>query len=136
MATGSKESRVIIWEVNPLTKRLRRKTVLEGHNYGASYFAWSPDDRYLAVVGPEDGPDLWIWNMEVSFRSVAPIPPFITLQWKCDEFQRFELKNRVSHSPDDSLSAVAWFPDGKKFVCGGSKGQFYVCVSFFYCSSL
>lgn len=65
LATGSKESRVFIWEVNPLTKRLRRKNVLEGHNYGASFFAWSSDDRYLAVVGPEDGPDLWVWNMEV-----------------------------------------------------------------------
>lgn len=38
---------------------------LEGHSYGVSYLAWSPDGRYLIAAGPEDCPDLWIWNMEV-----------------------------------------------------------------------
>lgn len=38
---------------------------LDGHSYGVSYLSWSPDGRYLIAAGPEDCPDLWIWNMEV-----------------------------------------------------------------------
>ncbi len=44
-------------------------------------------------------------------------------------FQKGELRVRMSHSPEDSLSAVAWHKNGTKFVCGGQKGQFYHCVS-------
>lgn len=104
LATGSKESTVFLWEVDPLTKRLRKWRTLEGHQYGAAFFAWSPDDKYLAVVGAEDGPDLWLWNVE-----------------------KGELRVRMSHSPEDSLSAVAWHSSGQRFVTGGQKGQFYHC---------
>lgn len=41
---------------------------LEGHTYGVSFLSWSPDGRYLIAAGPEDCPDLWIWNMEVIAR--------------------------------------------------------------------
>ena len=43
--------------------------------------------------------------------------------------QTGELKCRMSHSPEDSLTCCAWYPDGKKFVTGGMRGQFYQCVS-------
>ena len=62
--------------------------------------------EFLAVAGPEDVPDLWIWNVDTG-----------------------ELRVRMSHSPDDSLSCVAWHKDGQRLVCGGTKGQFYLCVS-------
>ena len=35
----------------------------------------------------------------------------------------------MSHSAEDSLTCCAWYPDGKKFVTGGMRGQFYQCVS-------
>jgi WD repeat-containing protein 26 len=38
---------------------------LEGHSYGVSFVSWSPDGRFLIAAGPEDCPDLWIWNMQV-----------------------------------------------------------------------
>ena len=43
--------------------------------------------------------------------------------------QTGELKCRMSHSPEDSLTCCSWYPDGKKFVTGGMRGQFYQCVS-------
>lgn len=37
----------------------------------------------------------------------------------------------MSQSHEDSLTSVAWNPDGKRFVTGGQRGQFYQCVSRF-----
>lgn len=45
---------------------LFRRKSFEGHSFGVSYLAWSPDGRYLLSAGHEDCPDIWIWNMEVS----------------------------------------------------------------------
>lgn len=83
-----------------------RKT-LEGHSYGVAYLAWSPDGSHLIACGPEDCPELWIWNIETE-----------------------ELRVKVSHSPEDSLTSCSWHRDGNKFVTGGIRGQFYQCVSF------
>lgn len=44
-------------------------------------------------------------------------------------FQTGDLKCRMSQSPDDSLTCCAWNPDGKRFYTGGTRGQFYQCVS-------
>ncbi len=38
---------------------------LEGHAYGVSYLAWSPDDAYLIACGPDDCSELWLWNVQV-----------------------------------------------------------------------
>ena len=35
----------------------------------------------------------------------------------------------MSQSPEDSLTNAAWHHDGKRFVTGGIRGQFYQCVS-------
>lgn len=69
-----------------------------------SYLAWSPDGRYLIAAGPEDCPDLWIWNMETE-----------------------TLHTKMNHSQEDSLTAVAWQAGSSRFVCGGARGQFYLC---------
>lgn len=34
----------------------------------------------------------------------------------------------MNHTSEDSLTCAAWLPCGQRFVCGGSRGQFYYCV--------
>lgn len=41
--------------------------------------------------------------------------------------QTGELRSKINNSPEDSLTTCAWHRDGKKFVCGGTRGQFYQC---------
>ncbi|XP_035277304.1 WD repeat-containing protein 26 isoform X2 [Anguilla rostrata] len=104
LATGSKDTTVIIWLVDPETHQLKLLRTLEGHAYGVSYLAWSPDDSYLIACGPDDCSELWLWNIQTG-----------------------ELRTKMSQSHEDSLTSVAWNPDGKRFVTGGQRGQFYQC---------
>lgn len=46
--------------------QLKLLKTLEGHAYGVSYIAWSPDDNYLVACGPDDCSELWLWNVQVS----------------------------------------------------------------------
>ena len=39
------------------------------------------------------------------------------------------LECKIAHSAEDSLTTVAWSPDGRKIACGGKRGQFYQCDS-------
>uniref|UniRef100_A0A8C1B244 WD repeat-containing protein 26 n=1 Tax=Cyprinus carpio carpio TaxID=630221 RepID=A0A8C1B244_CYPCA len=104
LATGSKDTTVIIWQVEPDSHQLKLIRTLEGHAYGVSYLAWSPDDVYLIACGPDDCSELWLWNVQTG-----------------------ELRTKMSQSHEDSLTSVAWNPDGKRFVTGGQRGQFYQC---------
>uniref|UniRef100_A0A8C9VI52 WD repeat-containing protein 26 n=1 Tax=Scleropages formosus TaxID=113540 RepID=A0A8C9VI52_SCLFO len=104
LATGSKDATVIIWQVDPDTHQLRVLRTLEGHAYGVSYLAWSPDDTYLVACGPDDCSELWVWNVQTGV-----------------------LRTKMSQSHEDSLTSVAWNPDGRRFVTGGQRGQFYQC---------
>ncbi|MEJ1270478.1 WD repeat domain 26 [Cricetulus griseus] len=104
LATGSKDTTVIVWQVDPDTHLLKLLKTLEGHAYGVSYIAWSPDDNYLVACGPDDCSELWLWNVQTG-----------------------ELRTKMSQSHEDSLTSVAWNPDGKRFVTGGQRGQFYQC---------
>lgn len=72
--------------------------------------SWAPDGVHLLVCGPEDCPELFIWNTDA-----AP--------------DDRDARVKVSHSPEDSLTSCAWHRSGKKFVTGGMRGQFYQCVS-------
>uniref|UniRef100_A0A8C4HV06 WD repeat-containing protein 26 n=1 Tax=Dicentrarchus labrax TaxID=13489 RepID=A0A8C4HV06_DICLA len=101
LATGSKDTTVIVWHVDTQLKLMK---TLEGHAYGVSYLAWSPDDVYLIACGPDDCSELWLWNVQTG-----------------------ELRTKMSQSHEDSLTSVAWNPDGKRFVTGGQRGQFYQC---------
>uniref|UniRef100_A0A8C7VEX2 WD repeat-containing protein 26 n=1 Tax=Oncorhynchus mykiss TaxID=8022 RepID=A0A8C7VEX2_ONCMY len=103
LATGSKDTTVIVWHVNT-SHQLKLMKTLEGHAYGVSYLAWSPDDTYLIACGPDDCSELWLWNVQAG-----------------------ELRTKMSQSHEDSLTSVAWNPDGKRFVTGGQRGQFYQC---------
>ncbi|XP_069028052.1 WD repeat-containing protein 26 [Embiotoca jacksoni] len=104
LATGSKDTTVIVWQVDTETQQLKLMKTLEGHAYGVSYLAWSPDDCYLIACGPDDCSELWLWNVQTG-----------------------ELRTKMSQSHEDSLTSVAWNPDGKRFVTGGQRGQFYQC---------
>ncbi|XP_048880810.1 WD repeat-containing protein 26-like isoform X2 [Brienomyrus brachyistius] len=104
LATGSKDATVIIWQVDPDSHQLRALRTLEGHAYGVSYLAWSPDDTYLVACGPDDCSEVWLWNVQTGV-----------------------LRTKMSQSHEDSLTSVAWNPDGKRFVTGGQRGQFYQC---------
>ena len=84
------------------------KKVLEGHSYGVAYVAWSPNGSHLLVCGPEDCPELFIWNIDSD-----------------------EPRVKVTHTSEDSLTSCAWHSSGQKFVTGGLRGQFYQCVSTF-----
>lgn len=105
LATGSKDTIVIIWDVCPRTNTVKLRRTLDGHTYGVSFITWSPDSKHLIVGGPEDCPDLWIWNIDE------------------DKF-----KLRMCQSADDSLTCAAFNADGTRFVTGGVRGQFYLCT--------
>lgn len=47
------------------THQLKQLKTLDGHAYGVSYLAWSPDDTYLIACGPDDCSELWLWNIQV-----------------------------------------------------------------------
>lgn len=51
------------------TQQLKLMKTLEGHAYGVSYLAWSPDDAYLIACGPDDCSELWLWNVQVQHLS-------------------------------------------------------------------
>ena len=142
LATGSKDSSVIIWDVDLVctvntldcyaicllfidivmdidlsqnTHEVKFNRVLEGHAYGVSYVAWSPDNRHLAACGPDDpsSEEVWIWDVErPSIQNENPL--------KLNQFS------------EDMLTTCAWNKDGRKLVTGGSKGQFYLCVRAYY----
>ncbi|ODN03641.1 WD repeat-containing protein 26 [Orchesella cincta] len=104
LATGSKDQTVIIWDVHPTELKLTHRKTIDGHQYGASYLTWSPDSNYLLVCGPEDTPELWVYNSTSG-----------------------DLQIKIAPGPEDSLTSAAWHPDSRRFVAGGTRGQFYLC---------
>uniref|UniRef100_A0A8C7XCF2 WD repeat-containing protein 26 n=1 Tax=Oryzias sinensis TaxID=183150 RepID=A0A8C7XCF2_9TELE len=76
LATGSKDTTVIVWQVNMETQQLKQIRTLEGHAYGVSYLTWSPDDTYLIACGPDDCSELWLWNVQVHFSTLSVSPDF------------------------------------------------------------
>ncbi|UYV61098.1 WDR26 [Cordylochernes scorpioides] len=64
LATGCKDSTIVIWDIHPETLELTTSNVLYGLTFGISNLAWSPDDHYLLACGTEESSDLWIWNTQ------------------------------------------------------------------------
>lgn len=104
LATGSKDTTVIIWDVDPRKHQVKLRRTLDGHSYGISFLQWSPDSKLLLVGGPEDCPNIWLWSVD------EEKPP-----------------TTMTHSSDDSLTCGSFSPDGGRFVAGGSRGQFHLC---------
>ncbi|KAK9885557.1 hypothetical protein WA026_012307 [Henosepilachna vigintioctopunctata] len=103
LATGSKDNNVIIWDVNPESCTVTLKKVLEGHNYGAAYISWCPDNIHLIACGSEECSEIWLWNIET------------------------EKFLKICQSQDDALTCCSWHVSGTKFVVGGVRGHFYQC---------
>lgn len=105
LATGCKDSTAIIWDVDPHNLTVKSRHVLEDQlNSGVSFVEWSPDSKLLLVGGSEDHPEIYIYNVDEG-----------------------KLIVKMSNSAEESLSCAAFNKDGTKFVCGGTKGQFYLC---------
>ncbi|KAL3267374.1 hypothetical protein HHI36_011505 [Cryptolaemus montrouzieri] len=103
LATGSKDNNVIIWDVHPESCTITLKKVLEGHNYGAAYISWCPDNIHLIACGPEESAEVWLWNIET------------------------EKFLKICQSQEDALTCCSWHKSGTKFVVGGIRGHFYQC---------
>lgn len=106
LATGSKDGAVIIWDVDPYKLQLKQRRVLDSQTQmSVAFINWSPDSKMILVGGPEDSTEICIFNVDDG-----------RLLMKMDNMNQ-----------DDSLSCGAFNRDGTRFVCGGQKGQFYLC---------
>ncbi|CAF2094296.1 unnamed protein product [Rotaria magnacalcarata] len=104
LATGSKDGNLFIYDVDMTTYKLKLRKHFDGHSFGIGFIAWCPFSRYIIACGTDECSEIWIWDI-----------------------QREEQRSRIHHTPDDSLTCAAWLPCGTRFVCGGSRGQFYYC---------
>ncbi|XP_005177242.1 WD repeat-containing protein 26 homolog [Musca domestica] len=106
LATGSKDGAVIIWDVDPYKLQLKQRRVLDSQTQmRVAFINWSPDSKMILVGGPEDSTEICIFNVDDG-----------RLMMKMDNMNQ-----------EDSLSCGAFNRDGTRFVCGGQKGQFYLC---------
>jgi len=104
LASGGKDKYVNIFDFDPESMTLKFARSLDRYNHSVAFFAWSPDSTKLAVCGPEDCDEVCVWNVETG-----------------------ALECKIAHSAEDSLTTVAWSPDGRRIACGGERGQFYQC---------
>ncbi|CAF1217874.1 unnamed protein product [Rotaria sp. Silwood1] len=104
LATGSKDGYLHIYDVDMETYKMKLRKQFEGHSFGIGCIAWCPFSRYVIACGTDECNELWIWDVEQE-----------------------EQRSRMTHTPEDSLTCAAWLPCGQRFVCGGSRGQFYYC---------
>lgn len=104
LATGSKDCLLLIYDVDNITYQMKLRKQFDGHTHGIGCIAWCPFSRFIIVCGTDDCNEIWIWDIEKN-----------------------EQRARMHHALEDSLTCAAWFPCGRKFVCGGSRGQFYYC---------
>ncbi|CAF0774903.1 unnamed protein product [Didymodactylos carnosus] len=104
LATGSKDGYLHIYDVDLQTYKMKLRKQFDGHSFGIGCIAWCPFSRYVIACGTDECTELWIWDVE-----------------------REEQRSRMNHTSDDSLTCAAWLPCGQRFVCGGSRGQFYYC---------
>ena len=105
LATGTKDSWVMLWDVDASTHRvsLLHRLFLGEEKGGVSVVAWSPDSTLLIACGNEEAAELIVFDV------AAGVP-----------------RQKLQHAPEDMLTAAAWYPDSRHYVCGGERGQFYL----------
>lgn len=104
LATGSKDTFCIIWEVDPERHQLKQLKSFECFSNGVAFVTWSPDSKYLLVGGIEEAAEVFIYNMD-----------------------EMKMTGKVSRANDEALTCAAFAPDSQRFVTGGVRGQFYMC---------
>ncbi|XP_012942638.1 WD repeat-containing protein 26 isoform X2 [Aplysia californica] len=104
LATGSKDNKLIIWDVDLDLFEVRHQRTLDEHKFGVGFLTWCPDNMHLLVCGPDETNEVYIYNAVTG-----------------------EVRQRIHQNSDDSLTYAAWMPDGRKLVVGGVRGQFYYC---------
>ena len=77
------------------------------------------------MCAPEDGFEVWVWDVVLG-RLETKVRNF---EKEIAEYESIIDQCQVSHSNEDSLTCVAWSPDGQRLTCGGNRGQFYQCDS-------
>lgn len=100
------------------THQLKQLKTLEGHAYGVSYLAWSPDDTYLIACGPDDCSELWLWNVQVR---VSPAQtPTLTYSQLSDSFQQLvsPLNRHCAHPDRGTENQNEPVPWGQPDQCG------------------
>jgi WD40 repeat protein len=102
LASGAKDGEIILWDMQGDCPQLQHK--VRGQADGIAHLAWSPDDSFLLSCGREDSPEAIVFCTQTG-----------------------EVKCRVQHSAEDSLTCGAWSPDGQHFYVGGTRGQFLEC---------
>jgi len=90
LASASKDNKIVIWDV---CDEMKATKILTGHIAPLSFLAWSPNDSMILSCGNDNMVKLWDTETGVCTRTFS------------------------KHT--DSVTACAWFPDGKHFVSGG-----------------
>jgi len=100
LATASKDKSLILWSIDGYGAKFLRRVQLA---QPITYLAWSPNDKMLLLTGNEESPCVWVCQVD---GETAP--------------------HEVKQAGDDSITTCAWFPDSKRYVCGGKMGQYYM----------
>ncbi|KAA0202387.1 hypothetical protein HAZT_HAZT001104 [Hyalella azteca] len=104
LATAGKDFSLLIWNVDNTTLKISKRHCLDGHNFSIVFLSWSHDSTKIIACMHEDASELIVWDAE-----------------------RGKQVCKVSDSTSDSLTCACWYKDNERFVCGGLRGQFYLC---------
>lgn len=101
LATGGLGGRVIIWDLDPISHRLKEKCNLDNNCYSITCLSWSPNDNFLLVTLSEDKNDLMVWNVE---------------------------KQSIHLNIQQAMSTTtcSWHMSGQRFAAASIKGNFNV----------
>ncbi|GLC40796.1 hypothetical protein PLESTM_001113100 [Pleodorina starrii] len=102
LASGSKDCTAILWSVPRDSPRLEPLHVLGGHAKPVVCLAWSPDDTKIITCSEET---IRVWDVATG-----------------------RLLQNCSHHRE-SVTSVAWLPDGRRFVSGGADRAVYLIDS-------
>ncbi|KAK7716561.1 hypothetical protein SLS57_006589 [Botryosphaeria dothidea] len=99
LATTGKDQRIYVYDTANYTRRF----VLEGHENGVCYLAWSPDDAKLISCSQDNSAKLWDMTTGALLHSLD----------KCFDYP---------------VTSAAWAPNGETFVTGSQDTNAGLCI--------